>query len=74
MCWSFLSQRWYDWNGCEEKGPNFNKGIEHLLTTYFSCTPQKIKAIQLMSERLQDEVTQLNNKDSSLPTLPNINK
>lgn len=74
MCWAFLSHHWYDCSGSEEKGPTFNKGIEYLLNTYFSCANHKIKAVELMCEWLKEEVPHLNNKDSSLTTLPNINK
>lgn len=74
ICWHFLTRHWYDWAGIEEKGATFNKNIEYLLTTFFSCHHNKLKVIQTMTEKLQEEVNTLNNKDTSLDVLPNINK
>lgn len=69
-----MSHHWYDWNGCEEKGAAFNKNIEYLITTFFNCSNNKLKAVQSMAECLKTEINTLNNKDSSLNALPNINK
>ncbi|XKL66741.1 hypothetical protein PGB90_010161 [Kerria lacca] len=74
ICWNYLSHHWYDWNGCEEKGAAFNKNIEYLITTFFNCSNNKLKAVQSMAECLKTEINTLNNKDSSLNALPNINK
>lgn len=74
MCWNFLSHHWYDWDGREEKGATFNRSIEYLLTTFFNCSVDKLKAVSTMCEWLKTEITTLNNRDSSLSTLPNINK
>lgn len=74
MCWNFLSHHWYTWDGCEEKGAAFNRQIECLITTFFKCSHNRLKAVQSMSDWLKEEVSSLNNKDSSLATLPNINK
>lgn len=74
MCWKFLSHRWYTWDGYEEKGATFNRHIEYLISAFFNSSNNKLKAVHSMSDWLKDEISTLNNKDSSLTTLPNINR
>lgn len=74
ICWQYLTQCWFDLEGREEKGANYNKNIETLLTMYFDNSSDKVKTVESVTDWLKEEANYLTNKDSLLKTLPTFNR
>ncbi|XP_069683781.1 Fanconi anemia group D2 protein isoform X2 [Periplaneta americana] len=74
ICRGFLSRQWHTLDGLPESGGVYNCHLEALVKTYLTSVDDKLSVVGSTSKWVEEEVKNLQNKDSTLTTFPTITK
>lgn len=74
LCYGFLSRRWYDQHGCEERSAQCNILLDELLNGYFKDA--KLSFVRDHAQWIDTEINSFakNNKKAAFKTFPCFTK